>query len=160
MPWIRSRLAPAAALVACAHLAAFAATSIALCCWSHLGADRGAEACPLHRAAEATDALTEHPLHGGSPDHHAEGVTVGLPPATGATHPHGTAAAPSSHGEPCRLVCDTQDASLAILLGLPGLLPAAGALPLPDQVTALPRLGAASLPDQVVAVSIPPPRFS
>jgi len=153
MQWMRSRLTLATLLVASAHVTAIAATSIALCCLPHPGSTSSAEQCPLHRSAEDTCTLTHCPMHHGAAASHApEHSTVDRP-----LHAHGETTQ-ASHASDCQLTCDDGDRSLVVLLGVPGLLPAASAVTAPDAVEQRPTSTVPSPPDQISPVSIPPPR--
>ena len=152
MYWMRSRLSLAALLVACTHITAIAATSVALCCLPHPSATDNTEECPLHRTAADTCTLTHCPMHGTAGAHGPEHATAESP-----MHAHGATTQPSHTGN-CQLTCEDGDRSLVVLLGVPGLLPAASTVTFPDAVEMRPASGAPSPPDQIPSVSIPPPR--
>ena len=155
MPWIRSRLALAATVVMCTHVAAIGASAVVLCCLPHLGSAGETESCPLHRSGDETCSMSECPMHG---DGAMQARAV-------LTHTHADHATPpgdepgaTSTGDDCQLVCNDDDLSPAIMLGPPGLLPVTGALPSPDLIAERLTSTVLSLPDQIAPVSIPPPR--
>ncbi|HJN43039.1 MAG: hypothetical protein QGI10_07570 [Vicinamibacterales bacterium] len=152
MYWMRSRLMLVTLLVASAHVPAIAATSIALCCLPHLSSTGDTEECPLHRAAADTCTLTQCPMHGAAGSHGPEHSTAESP-----MHAHGATTQPSHAGD-CQLTCEDGDRSLVVLLGVPGLLPAANTVTCQDAVEMRPASGVHSPPDQIPSVSIPPPR--
>jgi hypothetical protein len=147
-------------------VAAIAATSVALCCLPYLDAAGQAEVCPLHRAADETCSMTQCPMHGdgAAVDAHDHDAVVAhrhdiadVDDVDDATVSHTEHATPQT--QDCRLVCDDEDLSPAVLLGLPGLLPMYDALAAPDAVTALRTPPELAPPDRVVPVYVPPPRF-
>jgi hypothetical protein len=187
MFWIRAHLTVATAIIASTHVTAIAATSLALCCAPHHHATEAPEntdetgtsaaaTCPLHRAAEETCSMPQCPMHSRSTEvsdhlghvtatahqHHAERTTVADDDGAfhgrtvGTVKSEGTKALPNT--QQCQLVCDEDELSPLVVLGHPGVLPRASAVPTPDRLSMRLPARALSLPTPPRPVFVPPPR--